>query len=343
MRPASRRWLAPLVAVLGLVGCNFGLDDPTLVQTPRILAIVADHPEAAPGEDVVVHVMGYDPMQREIHYAYRVCLDASSFLGSTTNGTGGMAAQMGVCTPWSDPSTSDLWTMPGAFTQQLVMLIDSIPPGSGIDPALLHRVLDTAGLPVKVEVHLSVTGPEGTEAVLVTATKQIGITTRAQPTTNPPYVYFLIGDVPYFGGLDPHGSFECRPWFAEPATFEASPPEGDLTPVILSPLDDPSTWMESFPIYDFSGNVRTGYEGSYYSWYSTSYFTDAHGRHSTLHTETTQGPSHGAEPSPSDATARDNTWDVPREAGTYDLWVIARDGHLGTAACHTTIEVTARP
>ncbi len=341
----ARRHRGMLLALAALlVGCNFNLDEPTLVQTPRILAIVADHPEAAPGQDVRLRVLAYDPMHRELHYAFRACLDASTFLGSGgSNGTGGMSATEGFCTPWTDPTTSDTGLLPGAFTQQLLTLVERPPPGVELDPRLLLNILATAGLPIRAEVHLSVTNPEGTEAVLVSATKLVGITTRPRPTTNPPYVYFTIDGTPYFGAIDPAGSTECVPWFSAPASFVASPAEGALTPVILSPADDPDTWEESFPIYDFSGAVRTGFEGAYYSWYSTAFFTDAHGRHSVLHTETTQGPAHGAPPSAVDATLRDNTWDVPREPGTYDLWLVVRDGHLGTAACHTTIEVTARP
>lgn len=364
-----RRWLAPLALALALVGCNFNLDEPTLVKTPRILAIVSDHPEANPGQDVLVRVLAVDPMQRELHYTFRACIDTTTFLGgSAANGSGGTSATMPMCTPM--PSTGDEGTMPGALTQQLVAILDAIPASSGFDPAFLHRVLATAGLPITIRVEVSAADPmTGQDVLLVSGERLVGITTRA-PTTNPPYIYFRVITEPpeqaldadpvettYIGGIDPAHPFDCVPWYGEPATATVSQPTAVSDPgshrehpeewpnhITLAPADDPNLWEESFPIYDFSGTVRTGYEGAYYSWYSTASLPDRHGVvHSGLHVETTQGPSHGAEPSAIDDTIRNNTLDVPREPGTYDLWVVVRDGHLGTVACHLTIEATAAP
>lgn len=354
-----RRSLVPVALALALFGCNFNLDEPTLVKTPRILAIVADRPEAAPGQDVHVRVLAVDPIEhRELHYAFEVCFDSSTILGAaSSNGTGGMAPQTPPCIPMA--STGEEALLPGAMSAQLLTFIDSLPPSSGIDPMLLRNVLATAGLPITVRVEVSATDGAGQEVVLVTGTKLVGITTRETPTTNPPFVYFDMdhervetdGSVTherfsYLGGTDRDHPFDCVPWLTPAASFVASDPDvhAGLDAVTLSPADDPTSWEESFPIYDFSGMVRTGYEGAYYSWYSTASWTDDKGVvHSVLHAETTQGPAHGAEPSAIDDTIRDNTWDVPREPGTYDLWVVVRDGHLGTAACHTTIEVTPRP
>jgi hypothetical protein len=353
-----------LLLALGLVGCINGLDEPMLVKTPRILAVTADHPEAAPGQDVHVRVLAFDPMHRTLTYAFRACIDPSNFIGGgSSNGSGGTAPTMPLCFPMAGVGESA--TLPGAITQQIDALIDM-----QSDPqtaTFIRNVLATAGLPITIRVDVS--GPDpttGNDVILVSATKLVGITTRARPTTNPPYVYFRITTRPpqqepdaepvtttYLGGFDPDDPFECIPWFSERATARASQsgaladprnPSEEPNHLVLSPADDPSTWEESFPIYDFSGGVRTGYEGAYYTWYSTASMVDSHGFvHSSLHSGTTQGPSHGAEPSDIDDTIRDNTLDVPRDPGTYDLWVVLRDGHLGETACHLTFEVIANP
>src|SRR5690606_18444642 len=49
--------LALASAVLALVGCVEDLDPIAIVVTPRILAIVAEAPESAPGVDVEVDAM----------------------------------------------------------------------------------------------------------------------------------------------------------------------------------------------------------------------------------------------------------------------------------------------
>jgi hypothetical protein len=364
MTCAMHRW-ASLALALSLVGCINGLDEPMLVKTPRIFAMVADRPEVAPGQDVHVRVLAFDPMNRTLHYAFRACVDPSHLIGGgASDGSGGVAATMPRCFPMSSVGAEA--TMPGDVTAQIDTIIAALDEDTA---RLVHNVLATAGLPVNV--YVDVLGPDATtgeEVVLVSGVKTIGLTTRAALTTNPPYVYFHVTARPprqtpdaepvvttYLGGVDPAHPFDCIPWFSEPATAVASQPTAIVDPrgghpedrpneLVFSPADDPTTWEESFPIYDFSGGVRTGYEGAYYSWYSTASMPDQHAViHSSLHAQTTQGPSHGAEPSSIDATIRDNGLDVPREPGTYDLWVVLRDGHLGESACHLTFEVTAPP
>jgi hypothetical protein len=319
-------------------------------------------------------VLAVDLMHRELHYAFRTCFDPAAFFGAlASNGTGGMTANMGFCTPRTPPSPSDEGVMSGTVTTQLIALIGAIPPMPGFDPAaLLAMVLPTSGGPISVDVDVSVTdSASGEEVVLVSGSRQIGITTRARPTTNPPFIYFRATteapaqhrdaapvEVTYIGGTDPAHPFDCVPWLSAPARALASQstavtdPEGPreqypqeyANEITFSPADDPSVWEESCPFFDYTSHLHTGYEGAYYSWYSTASLHDRRSAiHSSLHTETTQGPSHGADPSAIDDTIRDNTLDVPIEAGTYDMWLVVRDGHLGEVACHFTIDVTASP
>lgn len=328
MRPSRKRSIFLALATAALaVGCGLNLDPPTLVKTPRILAIVADPPEAAPGQDVRLRVLAYDPMGRELHTTFHACLDASAFFGTSSNGNG-MSSTMRLCNDYEGVDAEV--TIPGEDMDVTAYL--AFIPDAEVR-RLVEGLLATAGLPIEVHVDVSVTDPSsGEEVVLVSGFKRIGLTTRPHPTTNPPYVYFAIEDSVYLGGVgtDP---FECHPWLSEPIQVPASPAEGELDTLTLEPLDDPDEWTESFLIYDYAGTVRTGYEGAYYSWYATG---------GVMSVETTQGPAHDAEPTAYDAVIRNNEWSVPREPGTYDFWIVLRDGHLGTNACHTTIEVTAR-
>lgn len=318
--------LVALATAALAVGCNMNLDPPTLVKTPRILAIVTDPPEVAPGQDIHVSVLAFDPMGRELHYRFSTCFDAASVFGTSSNGSG--PGSMARCTDYDGVGNEA--TIPGSATNITPFLAFITDPQVR---ALVETLLATAGVPIEVHVEVTATNAStGEEEVLVTGYKRVGITTRAQRTSNPPYVYFAIEDSVYLGGVgdDP---FECQSWLTDPIRVPASPAEGELDRLDLVPLDDPSQWLESFPIYDYSGSIRTGYEGAYYSWYATG---------GVMSNETTQGPAHDAEPTPYDAVIRNNEWSVPRQPGTYDFWVVLRDGHLGTNACHTTIEVTTR-
>ncbi len=300
---SARSAILPLCLALLAVGCNFGLDSPTLVKTPRILAIVAEPPEAAPGEDVAISVMAFDPMGRDLTYSFRLCVDPSAALDQGSLGTGDVP-----CFPLvaNDFRT----TIPGSQTLLLANAVEHLTPEQtgGFDPAVLIQILDTAGLPVSVRV--DVVAPDG--EILVSGFKLVGITRRDDPTHNPPPPALFVDGVPYVGGLVEERPFDC----VRPVPQRVLP---DAT-VSLRPGDDSDTWVETFPIYDFTGGVRTGHEGGYYSFYATG---------GVIGEETTQHPD------------EEGSWHSPAEEGTYRLWYIVRDGHLGTSACTFELEVRA--
>jgi len=329
-----------------LAACANDLDRISLVKTPRVLAMVADPPEAAPGEDVSVRVLAFDPAGRELHYAFRACVDPASFFGSFTPDEGNSDTHaMAFCTDL--PGNGNSTVVPGIYTQMLYDQLATFAPAAGLTADTLDQLVGSVGIPLQVRVRVTAVDPmTGAEtATLITAVKTFGLTSRATRTTNPPFVYFSIGDSLFLGGVD-RSSFECTLWAGSPPpVFHASPPQGHGDPVsaFLLPHDDPNTWEETYPYIDYSRMVRLGREGAYYSWFTTS-DVSAPCLHSDCHTiregdETTSVSSTADPHDPFALLNRAAEWDLPSTPGTYHFWLVVRDGHLGEAACHTTIEV----
>lgn len=297
-----------LLGGLGSLACTGNLDPPTLVKTPRILAIIADPPESAPGTDITVGVIAHvpdDPEGLTTTYAWRLCASLPRVLD---------AADIPADLPLPDtcetlPSTGPSATIPGSETAMLAMLLRSLPTGGAFDASFLTRILDTAGIPFQVEVDVL----DASGEVLISGLKTVAITTRTAPppTTNPPVVLFSLGeqDVAMPDDLFDH---RCVPTSGPLlATVEQ---EIEITPI---PGID---WTEEFPIFDYSGVLRTGRENEYYSFYVTG---------GSLSAETTRPPD------------REVRWTPPEEPGTVRLWLIVRDGHLGARGCHVDVDVRA--
>jgi hypothetical protein len=302
---------------LPMSGCLGALDPPTLVKTPRILAIMADHPESAPGTDLRLGAIAYvptDPEGTNTTYRWRLCASLPRVLD---------AAQIPADLPIPDTcetleSTGPTALVPGDRTAALARLITSLPSGGSFDASFLTLILESAGIPFQVEV--DVLDASGT--VLVSGVKTLAITTREAPlppaTTNPPVVLFSVGD----GSAGPLEDadvampddlldFRCVPTRGPVSV----PADTELTVQPIPGID----WTEEFPIWDYTGNIRIGRENEYYSFYATG---------GALGAETTRPPS------------RETTWTTPDEAGTLRLWVIVRDGHLGARGCWLDVSVT---
>ena len=98
--------------------------------------------------------------------------------------------------------------------------------------------------------------PDGT--VLVSGYKRIAITTRPSPTINPPPLEYLVGGTLVRSANDPLGPpLECL--VSRPIRI----PAGER--IIIAPQDDPEQWIETFPVFDYTGSVREGSENAYYS------------------------------------------------------------------------------
>lgn len=299
------------VALSAVTGCIGSLDQPTLVKTPRILNIIADTPEAVPGEDIRVGVIAYapeDPTGATLTYRWRMCdalprvLRAASIpIGTSTQPS---ASECITLTEQTGPVV----TLPGARTTRLA---DTIRGLAASDPraGFLGDVLNTAGIPFEVEVDVLNASGE----VLVTGKKIVAIGTRTMPrlTTNPPPVPFSIDDqdVAMPPGLFDHACIPMGPPIRITADREV-----EIAPI--AGVD----WIEEFPIYDFTGQVRIGTENEYYSFYATG---------GSISEETTRPPD------------REIQFRAPSTPGSVRLWMIVRDGHLGGRGCYIDIDVVA--
>ncbi len=297
-----------LVLALAATGCGGGLDQPTLVKTPRILAMLTDPPESLPGTDIRVGVIAHvptDPDGLTTTYRWRLCASLPRILS---------AADIPADLPLPDtcetlPSTGPTATVPGDRTAALAMLLRSIPPSERFDTSFLTAILDTAGIPFEIEVDVLDADGE----VLVTGVKIAAITTRTMPppTTTPPVVVYSFGEQDVVMSDDLF-DFRCA---GTAGRVQAIAGE-ELTVTPIPGID----WTEEFPIYDYSGRIRTGRENEYYSFYATA---------GSISEETTRPPERAIQ------------WTAPAEPGPVRFWMIVRDGHLGARGCWLDLDVVS--
>jgi hypothetical protein len=208
-------------------------------------------------------------------------------------------------------SEDEPYLVPGDESAMLVALIEMAASFGAFDPALFEQLLGSAGLVYIVD--LEVLDANGT--VIVSGYKRAAITTRMPPTTNPPDPTFRAGHVTIAAAE----RFRCVPTLG--ATAARFPPATDveLEPVFARE-EELEEWLETFPIYDYTGSRIEGRENAYYTWFATA---------GSISEGTTQPPS------------RRTTWRTPEELGPQSLWLVIRDGHLGTSGCRVDVEIAA--
>lgn len=312
-----RRVFVIIGSVLLATGCIAPLDSPTIVKTPRILAIVAEPPEAAPGADFAFRAMISVPenVPRPLSLRWYRCLSPGRIL-SEAGLFVRLPSEIEAMFPCPDPVVLDPaepFVVPGAESQRIVELIEAAASVGSFDTAVLEQILATAGLPFVVDVEVL----DANGVVVVSGYKRAAFTTRASPTTNPPRPVFVIDERWAIVGSD-DGSFACR-------SLDGTAPslEPDVN-VVIDPRFEPGedgaeTWLETFPIYDYTGGVREARENAYYSWFATA------------------GAFSAAITRPPD---RQVIWRTPAEPGPATLWLVVRDGHLGVSACRLELEIT---
>lgn len=312
-RRAPSAFLHALLTGLLLVlsGCTESLDSPTIVRTPRILAMVAEPPEAAPGADVRVAAMISVPPDapRPLRLRWRACLDLRAVLEAT-----GFDEIEIPRRPDCDSQTLELdqpYVVRGERTAALVDQLRSLAMFGGFDTALIETLLSTSGL--AYDVDLDVLDAEG--AVLVSGFKRAALTTREAPTTNPPAPTFRFGDLAITGGEDPF-DFTCTTESGETPVV-APLARVALEPTIPGGLEE-EPWLETFPVFDYTGGITTARENAYYTWLATA---------GVISEFTTRPPERGS------------VWTAHDEEGPQSLWLVVRDGHLGTRGCRLDVRV----
>jgi len=323
------------VALLVLCGCaELEFDLPSIVRGPRVLAVIADRPEVAPGDEVRVHALIADPRpvaeRGEVELRWTMCLASGGLASGGFGGAGAFgvsaAEQFGasVAEPGCEvgsPFTTALAVegseaivpgecadpaRPWQCTRGILELFAAVGSESGVPPALIEQIADTVGIAITVHVEVYVEG-----ALEVRAFKRINITRRGLRSTNPPPPRFAVGDVwmSARGESDPH---ICAPERGE------RPVVAGLAEVQLRPDPTDLEWLETFPIVSLDGTAGEGRENAYYTWFSTAGEWD---------------------PAVSVAPTRNTVWLSPDAVGIYPIWVVVRDGHLGQSACRIEVEV----
>ncbi len=318
-----------LLAAL-LAGClNTNFDPPYLIKDARILAIRVDPPEVAFGEDVLFEALVVDgdgaslAGAEGVELRFFVCLSAAEVVRSAGLGLAGgdltdncadggddliRLEQGGALPPGSAllPGTAffalleELMSMPGG---------GGMPGGGEIDPELINtltQVIAEVGIPLRMRLEVWRDGE-----LAFTGFKRFAIAQRLDVTTNPPPPRFAIGEafVSAREGDDPHA---CAPESGEAPVVEAG------AEITFTPDEDEEPWLETFPVVGLDGMVQEGVEGAYYSWFSTG---------GAFSASITQRPD------------REVTWTAPEEPGTYPIFLVVRDGHLGTSWCRTEVVV----
>lgn len=293
-------WTAPCVALA--LGCIGDLDPKEIVASPRILDIVADPPEVAPGASVRLRavVAGH---RGPVTYRWVTCTASNPLSGFGGFGAGtseqGCTGDAGRRLPLGTGEEATL-TVP-ANSVDVAALLDSL--GDRAPRALAERYIRDVGVIVGVGLTIEADGRT------VVGYKRVVVSLNPRPNRNPPTPRVRVD-----------GRWVSAPAGAGPACV---PEEGGgvrvarARTVALSP-DPAEAWLERYTVLTAVGAFEERAEQAFYSWYATG---GALGR--------------GLTRSPT----RDNDWQAPAAPGAHSLWFFVRDGHGGTSGCRLDVTV----
>ncbi len=294
------RWGA-LVTALAL-GCIGDLDPKEIVVSPRILDIVADPPEVAPGGTVRLRaVVGGN--RGPVTYRWVACAGADPFggIGGFGTGTGddGCTGDAGLRLPLGSGAEATL-VIPRESVDVESILARL---GERAPRALVERFIRDIGVIVGVGVTIEADGRT------VTGYKRVVVSLNPRPNANPP---------------TPRVQVNSR-WVSVPASGGAAcvPEDGGgirvprARNVTLTP-DPNESWLERYTVLTAVGAFEERTEEAFYSWYATN---------GELGRGLTRSPT------------RDNVW-LPSDApGSQSLWFFLRDGHGGSSGCRLDLTV----
>lgn len=300
-------WLLPLLAA---VSC-FDLPEfaqPSFIDRPRILAVIAEPPEFVPSRTSAVTLSVMIASATEITDVHWVmCGMSGGGFGGTSNMFGERDGDSGCGADAMDLGSGERLsvsrdTLEKFLSQDVVRNALS----SQLPAAALQQIASSVGYAVTVEVQLLADGKR------LRALKRVLIRESETPSSNPPPPSYRFGEtllrsqgeappyrcVPDQGGLhvDLRQTVKLTPAF-----------EGEIEP-----------WLETYSVLDARGLIGERKEQAFYTW-----FTDA----GELEDNSTRAPT------------RENTWQAPDSSGCAQIWLILRDGHAGTTACITRVAV----
>lgn len=287
-------------------------DEASRIDRPRVLAIVAEPPEARPGESVALSALIAGTERAEL--SWRACgaldglFDGSGNQfgeGSDDEGCGGsLSFELGA------GRTSEL---PGQLTRTLFQNLELAAQilGESLPRETLESIRAQVGIPFLIELTLVADGGRRLRAV-----KRVLLRESDAPHTNPPPPWFELGGVEIVG--EPSLPFRC-------VTADGSVPRAmpghrvELAPIVEGETEP---WIERYQVIDSQGALQARQERAFYSWFSTGGSFDQR---------------------VSKAPLRNSVWRTPRAPDVHSLWVVVRDGHGGTSACELEVAVGDAP
>lgn len=289
-------------------GCIGDLDPKQLVTGPRILDMIADRPEAAPGTEVEMSVV-LGGTRGTPRYTWQWCVageaaravsDNQSYAGGSREE--GCFGNESRALPLGSGSTATL-RIPSELLQALRTLAER--SGGRISPETIEILARDIGLLIGFAVTVEVDG------VTLRGFKRVVVSSNPRPNTNPPPPRVRMGDR-WLSARGPEADGRCVAEDGRPLRL----PRGAT--VVLSPEADDDRWLEEYRVLTAVGRVETRREIAYYSWYATG---------GNLADQLSRSP------------LRDSGWTAPSQPGAHTLWMFVRDGHGGSSGCRAEVTV----
>jgi hypothetical protein len=294
-------------ALLGACNNLPELPSPSLVDGPRVLAIMAEPPEVRPGDDATLSVLlaGFD-QPPVLHWS--ACASFASTernrqyddpMSMSQGCGGGFALDLG------EGASA---VLPGEITDALFENLELAGEVLGVElPAETVRQLrDDVGLPLSIELDTEHGGDR------LRALKRVLVSERAEPHTNPPPPRFSLGETPIVA--DPGDPLRCVTESGEPARVERDT-KVELAPYVEAGVEP---WIETYNVIDVYGELAEREEVPSYAWFASA---------GNLAEAVTRAP------------LRNQIWRTPDAAICATLWLVVRDGHGGTSGCALSVEV----
>ena len=308
---AGRARAGVAAAYLGLCVVSGCIEVPefsseSVVDRPRVLAVVAEPPEVTPGQGVTLSVLIAGA--RETQVQWRACSPLDAF---SSNGQYGENAGDQTCGDDAPLAFGQRVSVPAELTQrffgddeQLRMRLGTSLPGFELD-----EIRATVGMTFTVEAEVIADGKR------LRAQKRVLLRDTDDPHRNPPVPAFTLADRAVQGDKVDSLSFACQAADGG-AVVEVQPgAEVKLAPSFEG-AEEP--WLERYTVLDASGTAIHRAERAFYTWFVTA---------GTLDKGTTRSPT------------RDNVWTAPSTPGCAAVWLVVRDGHGGESACGMPVSV----
>lgn len=299
------------------LSCGTKIEQPQDVRGLRVIALLADAPEAQPGMLVRLRAVlgGASPAAT---LRWTVCARTEEASTSLPISSYGQFRPDEGC---DGERVADVRTIFGRGLEAMFTVPDdalvndawlSAAFAGSLSPERRRELARLAGLPLVVTVDVT----DGEHSLRAFKRLVIFSRERAAPlNSNPPTPVLSFGDRTVGAQTADPLSERCGPLDTRgPLTV----PVG--TRVLVTPAPD-ETWFESYTVLDAQGRETPVTESAFYNFFSTA---------GTWELGRARAPE------------RNPTWIAPADPSTATLWVTSRDGRGGASACRFDVTVVAR-